>query len=328
MRAATMRLLEPIRRRSREWIRRRQGPDRGTVTLRRGRIYILPTGLGLAFGLMLFAMLLGSLNYGNNLGLGLTFLLAALSLVAMQACHRNLEALVARPAGTEPAFAGREAVFRLALGNPGGAPRFDLEMAASAAAGAPVSIDAGDESTIELRVGTRRRGYVVLDRVEIATRFPYGLFRSWAVLHPGTRCLVYPLPAVDAPAPPRSPGDPGGGVLRRGEDDFAGLKDYHPGDPPRHIAWKAYARADELLVKEFSGAEEPLSVFALDDAPGSDLETRLSVLARWIVDAHARGEAFGLRLPGIEIGPRPGDRQRRRCLTAIAEYQAPEPDHV
>ena len=40
-------------------------PDRGAVTLRRGRIYILPTGLGAAFGLMLFAMLLGSLNYAQ-----------------------------------------------------------------------------------------------------------------------------------------------------------------------------------------------------------------------------------------------------------------------
>jgi uncharacterized protein (DUF58 family) len=326
MRAASMRLGEPIRRWAYAWIRRRQGADRGSVVLRRGRIYILPTGLGLAFGVMLLAMLLGSLNYGNNLGLGLTFLLAALGLVAMQACHRNLEALVARPAGTEPAFAGRDVVFRLALANPGGARRIDLEMTAALPAAAPVSIEAGDESTIALHVPTRRRGYIVLDRIEIATRYPYGLFRSWAVLHPGLRCLVYPQPAADAPAPPRAPGDPGAGVVRRGEDDFAGLKDYHPGDPPRHIAWKAYARAGELLVKEFSGAAEPLAVFALDDAPGKDLEAQLSVLARWIVDAHARGETFGLRLPGVEIDPRPGDAQRRRCLTAIAEYQAPEPD--
>ncbi len=72
---------------------------------------------------MLFAMLLGSLNYANNLGLGLTFLLSALGLVAMQACHRNLEALIAREAGNEPPFAGQEAVFRLALVNPSGAPR-------------------------------------------------------------------------------------------------------------------------------------------------------------------------------------------------------------
>jgi uncharacterized protein (DUF58 family) len=124
----------------------------------------------------------------------------------------------------------------------------------------------------------------------------------------------------------RNPGPRAAAPQRRGEDDFAGLKDYHPGDPPRHIAWKAYARAGELLVKEFSGEAEATPVFSLDDAPGSDLEARLSVLARWVVDAHARGLAFGLRLPGEDIAPEPGDAQRRRCLGALARFDAPEPD--
>ena len=308
-----------------DWIRERQGPDREAVTLRRGRIYILPTGLGVAFGVMLVAMLLGSLNYGNNLGLALTFLLAALGVVAMHACHRNLEALVAHPGGTEPPFAGQDAVFRIAVSNPGPLPRTDLE-AAAAQASPPAYVAAGGEAALELRVPTRRRGSIVLERFEIATRYPYGLFRAWAVLHPEMQCLVYPRPAPDAPAPPRHAGLAGGGAAQRGDDDFAGLKDYHPGDPPKHIAWKAYARADELLVKEFSGDAEATPVFDLADAPGSDLEARLAVLARWIVDAHARGLAFGLRLPGEEHPPAPGDAQRARCLAAIARFDAPTPD--
>jgi uncharacterized protein (DUF58 family) len=100
----------------------------------------------------------------------------------------------------------------------------------------------------------------------------------------------------------------------------------NPGDPPRHIAWKAYARAGELLVKEFSGDAETIPVFDLADAPGADLEARLSVIARWIVDASARGMTFGLRLPGEEIPPEPGDAQRRRCLAAIARFEAPAAD--
>ncbi|HEU0225419.1 MAG TPA: DUF58 domain-containing protein [Steroidobacteraceae bacterium] len=315
-------MLAYLRRRVREWIRRRQGPDTGPVTLRRGRIYILPTGLGIAFGVMLFAMLMGSLNYANNLGLALTFLLGSLGVVAMQACHRNLETLIAREAGADPPFAGDDAVFRLALANPGGLPRRDLEASANAAPAPAVTVDAAGEATVRIAVPTRRRGWVTLERLEIATRFPYGLFRAWAVLHPGLRCLVFPRPAADAPPPPPVPGE-AGGAARRGEDDFAGLKDYHPGDPPRHIAWKAYARAGELLVKEFSGAAEPLPVFDLADAPGADLEARLSVLARWIVDAQARGETYGLRLPGLEIPPQPGEAQRRRCLAALATFELP-----
>jgi uncharacterized protein (DUF58 family) len=152
------------------------------------------------------------------------------------------------------------------------------------------------------------------------------LFRAWAVLHPAQYCLVYPRPPADAPPPPPQPGLAGDGGVRRGDDDFAGLREYHAGDPPRHIAWKAYARSDELLVKEFSGEAEPTPVFDLADAPGGDLEARLAVMTRWIIDAHARGLAFGLRLPGDEIAPAPGDAQRARCLAALARYDAPAPD--
>ena len=57
------------------WAERRQGRDSTAITLKRRRIYILPTRFGLVFGALVFAMLLGSLNYGASLGFVLTFLL-------------------------------------------------------------------------------------------------------------------------------------------------------------------------------------------------------------------------------------------------------------
>ncbi len=308
---------------TRRWIRRRQGPDLGAVTLRKGRIYILPTGLGLAFAVMIVAMLLGSLNYANNLGMAFTFLLAALGLVTMHACHRNLAGLRVGGAGTEPPFAGQDAGFRLGLSNPSAVPRYDIEASHDAGPPQSVTVPPRGDGRLRLKVPTQRRGRVRLERCEIATRYPFGLFRAWAVLHAPAECLVYPKPAVSAPEPPAAPGAAGGGD-RRGEDDFAGLKDYHPGDPPRRIAWKAYARGGGLLVKEFAGAAAPELVFDLDDTPGADLEARLSVLARWIVDAHGAGHAFGLRLPGTAFDPQPGDAQRDRCLAALADFNAPE----
>jgi uncharacterized protein (DUF58 family) len=318
-----MRPAAIIRNWSRNWIRQRQGPDRGSVELHRRRIYILPTGLGMAFGVMLFAMLLGSLNYGNNLGLGLTFLLAALGVVAMHACHRNLTGLSVASAGTQPPFAGQDAGFRLSLSNPSLLPRIDIEASTLAGRREVVTVGPSEDALVHLAVPTRRRGRVRLDRCEIATRYPLGLFRAWAVLHPEDDCLVYPRPALEAPLPPRAPGVAGAGTDARGDDDFAGLKDYHPGDSPRRIAWKAHARGGELLVKEFAGMVAPAMLFDLEQAPGADLEQRLSVLARWILDAQGRDEAFGLRLPGLQIEPEPGESQRRRCLAALAEFEQP-----
>lgn len=317
-----MAVVARLRQVTQDWIRRRQGPDAGPVTLNRGRIYILPTRLGLAFGAMLFGMLLGALNYANNLGLALTFLLASLALVAMHACHRNLAGIVVRAAGTEPPFAGQDARFRFTLDNPSVRPRLDLEAVSAGGRTPPVSAAAGGDAAVELRVPTRRRGRVRLARFEIETRYPFSLFRAWAVLHPELDCLVYPALAAAPPRPPSSVA--AGGETRAGEEDFAGLKDYHPGDPPRRIAWKAHARGGELLVKQFAGAVAPAPVFDLGEAPGEDLEARLSVLARWIVDAHAAGEPFGLRLPGLELPPEPGEAQRRRCLEALARFRAPE----
>lgn len=322
-----MQLAVTARQWTRRWIRQRQGPDAAVVRLHRGRIYILPTRLGVVFAAMLLAMLLGSLNYANNLGLALTFLLGALGLVSMHACHRNLDGLSIAAAGTEPPFAGQPAVFRLRLGNPSIAPRIDVEVVEPGGDTRVLSLPAEEDRDVQVTVPTRRRGRIRLERFEVACRYPFGLFRAWAVVHPATDCLVYPRPAAAAPEPPRAAADGASRARQPGEEDFAGLKDYHPGDPPRRIAWKAHARGGDLLVKEFAGDDAPANQFDLDSAPGPDLESRLAVLCRWVVDADARGDAYGMRLPGSDFPTAPGEAQRRRCLDALARFGDPAADH-
>ena len=82
------------------WTLRRQGADLGEFELHRRRLYIVPTGLGFAYATMLLAMLVGGLNYGNNLALLLTFLLAAAGWVAMHQAHANLQGIVGHLQGT------------------------------------------------------------------------------------------------------------------------------------------------------------------------------------------------------------------------------------
>lgn len=313
-------LTATLRTRTRRWLRHRQGPDSGSVELHRRRVYILPTRLGVVFATMVFAMLLGSLNYGNNLGLALTFLLTALGLVAMQRCHRNLQDVTLQFAGAEPCFAGDDAVFRVAIGNPSRAPRYDLGLGTDLASAAPLSLAGGESGIATLELPTETRGRLPLPRLEIDTHFPLGLFRAWAVLHPDWQCVVYPRPAASAPPPPARPAGEGAAAAGRGDEDFAGLKDYRPGDPPRHVAWKALARGGEMLVKEFSGAADEVLEFDLAAAQGPDLEARLAVLARWIVDADRTGAAYALRLDTREYARAAGPAQLERCLTALADF--------
>jgi uncharacterized protein (DUF58 family) len=307
--------------RMRGWILRRQGADAGPVVLRRGRIYILPTPLGLAYAAMVFAMLLGGINYNNNLGLAFAFLLAGVGLVAMHHCHGTLEGLGLSLHSTESAFVGRQVSFSIRLANPSVAPRPRIEVSADDAYADHADLPPGSTAATELKVPARRRGAVSLSRYEVSTRHPLGLFRAWSVVHPDYRAIAWPRPAERGRPPPRVETDTGGAQDRaRGDVDFVGLKPFQLGDAVHRIAWKTYARGHGLHAKQFAGTDVTSYIFDWDSLAGLDAESRLSQICRWVIDAHERGEAYGIRLPGSTIDPNVGLAHREHCLTALALF--------
>lgn len=314
-------LRQRLRRRTRQWQRRRHGVDADPAVVSGRRIYIVPTGLGFAFGLMIFAMFLGAMNYGNNLALGLAFMLGALGLTAMHHCHRNLAGVHVQSAVTDPVFAGQTARFRIALENAAAVARYELRIANDAGRSPPARIDPGEREVLEVEAPSARRGLLPLEYFEISTRHPFGLFHAWAILHMDVRCVVYPRPSERALAPPPLETDTGGAQdALRGDEDFAGLRAFQPGDSPRRIAWKAYAREQGLQVKLYAGTAVASHLFEWDALPGLDVEARLSQLCRWIEDAHAASRAYGLKIPGVEIPVNIGVAHRQRCLTALAMF--------
>ena len=314
-----------VRARARGWARKRQGIDPATTRLRPGRVYILPTGIGLIFGFMTFAMLLGSMNYNNNLSFVLTFLLIGIGFVAMHQCQRNLVGLELTFAGAEPVFAGQAIRFRVAITNPSKTARYGIRLYTAGSYSEIHDLEPGESKIFVLPMATSTRGRIQLDRFGVRTMFPFELFRSWAWLHMNIDGLVYPSPAESAPQPPPTMAAQGHRQHdARGEEDFAGLRRYHEGDSPRHVAWKAYARSGQLFSKRFSGADTSSQWFDFDELKGLDVETRLSILTSWIVDSDRTLEDYGLRLPGSEFPPAHGDAHRRQCLEALALFDARE----
>lgn len=297
-------------------------PERGVVVLVHRRVYIVPARLGLYFGATLLVLLVGSINYSLSLGFALTFFLAGLGLACMVHTARNLARLALSVGRSEPVFAGEAAQFRLYLD---GRAAFDrpaiLARHASSGSQLVVDVPAGGVGEVVLAVPAPRRGWVALGRVMLETRFPLGLFRAWSYIEPDARCLVYPRPER-SPLPPYT-GEAAVGAVHAptpGSDDFAGLRGYQRSDSPRHIAWKAVARSDDLLTKQFAGdaaAELWLDARLL---PGLALEQMLSRLAGWVLAADRAGAHYGLRLPGVEIAPGRGDAHRAACLQALALY--------
>ena len=317
------RLLERNPRLS-NWLYGFTPPEHGVVELVHRRVYIVPARLGWYFGGTLLVLLTGSINYALSLGFALTFLLAGLGLVGMVHTARNLARIAASAGRAEPVFAGESAQFRLYLD---GRVAFDWSsiLARHLASGSQLVVDIapGGVSEVVLAVPAPRRGWLPLGRVMLETRFPLGLFRAWSYIEPDARCLVYPRPER-SPLPPYS-GEAVAGALRAptpGSDDFAGLRGYQRSDSPRHIAWKAVARSEELLTKQFAGdAAAELWLDARFLPSGLTLEQTLSRLAGWVLAADRAGAHYGLRLPGVAIPPARGEMHRAACLQALALYQ-------
>ena len=314
-------LRQNIQRRARDWAERRQGLDPREVELHRRRVYILPTQQGLVFAALLFAMLLGSLNYANSMGFVLTFTLASLGFVAMHHTHRNLVGLLVRAQPPAPVFVGGIARFPLQLASDARAARNSIQLRYQDLPQGETDVGADAMARLAITVPAERRGWLQLQRFSIATTYPFGLFRAWVWLRMEQRCLVYPQPAPIGSTPPPVPSDYGHSLPdARGQDDFSGLRSYRPGDAPRHVAWKASARLQgELLVKEFEGGGATtrwLDWDALEHEP--DAERRISLLARWVIDAEENGDRYGLRIPGQVIPQAHGESHFHQCLRALA----------
>ena len=315
------RISAGLSRRIQRWARKRQGIDPASTVLTPGRVYILPTGVGVIYGLMAFAMLLGTMNYNNNLSFVLTFLLAGLGFVAMHQCQRNLVGLEISFAGVEPVHAGQTAQFRIAVSNHSKNARHGIMLYVDANLSEVMDLGPGESKVFILALNAEQRGWLPLERFGVRTLFPFELFRSWAWLHMDLRGLVYQRLADGAPPPP--PTETAHGHRQhdaRGEEDFAGLRRFHDGDSPRNVAWKAYARSGQLLSKQFAGADTSSQWFDFDAVVVDDLEQKLAILTRWIIDTDQSRADYGLRLPGQEFRPAHGDAHKQRCLEALALF--------
>ncbi|MFQ5634257.1 MAG: DUF58 domain-containing protein [Gammaproteobacteria bacterium] len=303
------------------WARNRQGTDPASTHLAARRIYILPTRAGLIFGFIVFTMLLGAMNYNNNMGFVLTFLLAGIGVISIHHCHRNLADLYLHFLGAHPVFAGDDLLFLVVIENRSRVSRWQIRLAWDDNSTVCNELQAESRERIALCVRTSTRGYVPVPRIQLSTRFPLGLLRAWAWVNIDDRELVYPAPER------RASGDHFGhsghttsGYDRGGDDDFSGLRDYRLGDPPRHIAWKALARTGETLVTEYRSGTRDLVWIDWKDFPGTATEARLAALARKVLDTDGAGHRYGLRMPAREIRPATGAAHRHECLKALALF--------
>ena len=299
-----------------------------TLLLTQRNVYILPTRAGFTFAFTLLVLLLASINYQLNLGYVLTFLLAGSGIVSMHLTHATLRGLTLHIKPAAPVFAGGAAVLDVVLTSPGAA-RFGIGLKVASEHERMltwINVPALGQAPAQVSFVAAQRGLHVLPTLSAETRFPLGLFRTWAVWRPATKLLVYPRPEQPAAPLPAARLVPGGPTSARTTDagEVEGVRAYRRGDPMKLIAWRSAAKTleagGELVSRDTSASAQRELWLDWQACAGLAPEERLSRLTAWLLVAHRAGMAHGLRLPGQELPKGTGAAHRRECLHALAMW--------
>lgn len=292
------------------------------LTLGLRNMYILPTRYGLLYLGILFSMLIGSINYNNNLGFLLAFLLASLGLVAMLHTYSMLYGLQLTSARAQAVFAGQLMDLDIRTGATNRA-RIDLNWFVDRKYPTEMSLLPGGPSNVRVRVPTHSRGVFTPGRLRISSTYPLGLFRVWTRIDPHVSSFVYPQPLAGYIVTQETQTATGVGKTSgaSGAEDFAGLRAYQPGDSPGRIHWQSYSRGRGLHVKAFSGQSGQAQIFDIKRVQADNIEKKLSILCHHVVQAEQQQRPFGLILDNHTIPVGTGKTHSQRCLEALSLYK-------
>ena len=156
----------------------------------------------------------------------------------------------------------------------------------------PLNLGGGKSEEVRLKLIPKRRGVLVLDDLRVELPDPFGLFqRCRPTGNEAGEILVIPrrykLPPLDlgGQSELKIGGETASTVKGEG-GEFMGLREYRPGDSPRHMHWKAWARTGQPIVKEFEEVRFPRYGLVLDTnlrGSGPELfEEAISVAASFV----------------------------------------------
>jgi uncharacterized protein (DUF58 family) len=190
------------------------------------------------------------------------------------------------------------------------------------------------EAIFEAVTPAVRRGRVHLNGFLLTTTFPFGIIK---------KSLRFDTPTLLAVRPARHPATPdlfsgGHGLLHTDQtdlsqagagDDFFALREYRPGDSPRHVAWKISARTQGLIVRQTAAASLGsvwIVVLLRPGQPHARQELAIRLAADLATAGDRDGIAVGLIIPdhGVALTPAAGPAARARMLDVLAEIRTPE----
>ena len=276
------------------------------------------------FGLVavLMAMWYAGSSQNNGAAYLLCFLIGSVALVSAVHTWANLKGLACNVGAIAPVYAGGSQIIPVLVQSLNGRTHYALTVATGRSREIRLPLLGSPQvARVELAAVAATRGRFEEVHFVVRTIYPLGFFTARRKFVLPRTHYVYPAPEGDRPFPESNQQRYENAEGRRNKgDDFAGVKGWSPGESMRHIDWKAAARSDNLLVKQWSGSAGRELWLEWEALHGMESEARLRQLARWLLLAEAQGLKYGLAIPGSKLEPGRGDGHLHQCLRALAVF--------
>ncbi len=187
-------------------------------------------------------------------------------------------------------------------------------------------VAAGDTGRASARQVFLNRGVYPLEKLTLATDYPFGLFRKERDIPVPGEILVWPRTDLRIRVPSAAEGRRAGPAAESGSaargvrGEYRSLREYRPGDDLRDVHWKATARTGRAVVREYDrDAADPLWVSLDVSTPeGAASEHAADVAASLVARLIREGSPVALHAGERSVSPGSGPAQLERILDALA----------
>lgn len=262
-----------------------------------------------------------AVGYSNNLIYLFVFFLISVAITGMIITNKNIANLKVESVTAANLFCHEGGWVHVDIRNPAAVGSWDIYAKLEKTKGSEaekIHVASAGHATLKISYRPRRRGNVHLPRIALQSSFPFGLLRAWKYAFSEQAIIVFPERRGDLNFPVGA--SDGQNLQQAGL--FRDHRAYQSADLRSRIDWRASARRDELLVKNYEEPEKPKLTFSWESTEHlADIESRLAQLSLWIDEAERRGHQYSLKIPGVTTDPGRGLAHRDRCLTALALYE-------
>lgn len=302
-----------------QWIRKRIRQGNPQIVNSKN-IYIVPSGFGWAYGVLVLSLLTGAINYQISTIFLMTFLLAVVGLVSAWETQANLKELSIKFISIEDAQQGKPAQLILLIQS-SQKIRFGLEFQIAKQAKIRLEKIPKQGLQILLPIETSKRGCFSVPPIVISSQFPLGIFSVWSYACFDEHYYVYPQP-VDPGFWPSPLAQENNKNRSAGQDELYDLKQVeNPWRQPNRIAWKIAAKGQGWYLKTMNSTQGDYWLFRLNDLTMGDLESKLQQMSYWLHTSEAKGYLYAMELGNSSNHFAQGEEHLKHSLRQLALYQ-------